>query len=373
MFLFEAGVMPIKGIGINIDSPTTDGDLDILEKALGNFQDIGFDYVEIPVHGVDAIFKGRLNWLQTRVITDILKKFKLKYTVHGPNLLNLMDARNFQLQREIFRSGIEFTNAIGAEIFIYHSGKIPLREEIKDEGIRQNSFLKVPSLRKIERLKKVEVKNLQELASFAKDLGVTIAIENTSPEVEEESLWELSKHLNNGRIFPPSVLTSQTPKPTFLREISKYNYGTNIEELVQQVKKIDRENVGITLDFGHAYLASKYYRFKFLNSIKLALPYIKHVHIHDCFGKPKVSYEEQDINLIQFGIGDLHMPIGWGEIPYNKIFRILKNYNGVLCLELKPRYKKFYKYSLEMVKELIESTNNNHKLREISPFSKNDY
>lgn len=364
--------MHIKGIGINIDSPTIDGDLDLLEKTLGSFQDIGFDYVEIPVHGVDAIFKGKLNWLQTRVITDILKKFKLKYTVHGPNLLNLMDPSNFQLQKDIFKSGIEFTNAIGAEIFVYHSGKIPLKEEIKGEGISKNSFLKLPSPRKIERLKEIEIKILQELAYFAKDLGVTITIENTSPDVEEESIWELSKRFNNGRMFPPSVLTPQTPKPTFLREISKYNYGTKIEELVDQVKKIDRENVGITFDFGHAYLASKYYRFKFLDSIKLALPYIKHVHIHDSFGKPKVSYEEQDINLIQFGIGDLHMPVGWGAIPYNKIFRILKNYQGVLSLELKPRFKKFFAYSLQRVKELTESTSNNHKLKEISPFSKNN-
>ena len=364
--------MYTKGIGINIDSPTIDGDLDLFEKALGDFQDIGFDYVEIPVHGVDAIFKGRLNWLQTRVITDILKKFKLKYTVHGPNLLNLMDPSNFQLQKDIFKSGIEFTNAIGAEIFIYHSGKIPLQEEIKGEGIRKSSFLKLPSPRKIERLKKIEIKILQELASLAKDLGVTIAIENISPDVEEESIWELSKRFNNDETLPPSVLTPKTPKPTFLREISKYNYGTKVEELVDQVKKIDRENVGITLDFGHAYLSSKYYHFKFLDSVKLALPYIKHVHIHDNFGKPKVSYEEQDINLIQFGIGDLHMPVGWGVIPYNEIFRLLKNYDGVLCLELKPRYKRFYGYSLQRVKELTESTSNNHKLKEISPFSKHD-
>jgi len=365
--------MHIKGIGINIDCSTIDGDLDLLEKVLGNIQDKGFDYAEIPVHGVDAIFKGKLNWLQTRVITDILKKFKLKYTVHGPNLLNLMDSSNFYLQKEIFKSGIEFANAIGAEIFVYHSGKIPLQEEIKTENIIQNKILKLPSPRKIDRLKKIEIKTLQELASFAKDLGVTIAIENTSPEVEEESLWELSKRFSNGRVFPPSVLNPQKkPKPTFLREITKYNYGTKIEELVDQVKKIDRENVGITFDFGHAYLASKYYHFKFLDSIKLALPYIKHVHIHDCFGKPKVSYEEQDINLIQFGIGDLHMPVGWGVIPYNKIFRLLKNYDGVLCLELKPRYKKFYSYSLQRVKELVESASNNHKLKEISPFSKHD-
>ncbi|MBE3035653.1 MAG: sugar phosphate isomerase/epimerase [Candidatus Atribacteria bacterium] len=365
--------MHIKGIGINVDSSTIDGDLDLLEKTLGNFQDIGFDYAEIPVHGVDAIFKGKLNWLQTRAITDILKEFKLKYTIHGPDLLNLMDSGNFKLQKEIFKSGIEFTNAIGAEIFVYHSGKIPLQqEEFRGEWLGQNGILTVPSLNKIERSKKIEVKTLQELADFAKDLGVTIVIENTCPELEEETLWELSRRFGNSRVIPSYSLSPQTPKPIFLQEVRKYKYGTKIEELVDQVKKIDRDNVGITLDFGHAYLASKYYHFKFLDSIKLALPYIKHLHIHDCFGKPKVSPENRDIDLIQFGIGDMHMPVGWGEIPYDKIFRLFKNYNGVLCLELKPRYKKFYKYSLQRVKELIESTGNNHKLKKISPFSKHD-
>lgn len=363
--------MQIKGIGINVDSHTIDGDLDLLEKTLGNFQDIGFDYAEIPVHGVDAIFKGKLNWLQTRTIADILKKFNLKYTVHGPDLLNLMDPSNFKLQREIFKSGIEFAKAIGAEIFVYHSGKIPLQGEMKREGLGQNGIPKVPSPKKIERLKKIEVKTLQELADLAKDLGVTIAIENTCPDLKEETLWELSKQFN-GKMFPPSALAPQTPKPIFLQEVRKYKYGTKIEELVNQVKKIDRDNVGITLDFGHAYLASKYYRFKFLDSIKLAIPYIKHLHIHDCFGKTKVSPESRDIDLIQFGIGDMHMPVGWGEIPYDKIFPLLKNYNGVLCLELKPRYKKFYKYSLEKVKELVENTSNNYKLKKASPFSKYD-
>ena len=363
--------MHTKGIGINIDSPTIDGDLDLLEETLADIQDKGFDYAEIPVHGVDAIFKGKLNWLQTRAIIDILKKFKLKYTVHGPDLLNLMDPGNFKLQREIFKSGIEFANAIGAEIFVYHSGKIPLQGEIKGEGIRQNSLLKIPSPKNIKRLKNIEVKTLQELADFAKDLGVTIAIENTCPDLKEETLWELSKQFN-GRMFPQYTLTPQTPKPIFLQEVRKYKYGTKIEELVDQVKEIDRDNLGITLDFGHAYLTSKYYHFKFLDSIKLALPYIKHLHIHDCFGKAQQSYEERDIDLIQFGIGDMHMPVGWGEIPYQKIFPLLKDYNGVLCLELKPRYKKFYKYSLERVKELIESTSNNHKLQKIYPLSKHD-
>jgi len=364
--------MQIRGIGINIDSSAINGDLYLLENALGNIQDNGFDYAEIPVHGVDAILNGKLNWLQTGAIVDILKRFKLKYTVHGPDLLNLMDSRNFKLQKGIFKSGIEFTNAIGAEIFVYHSGKILLSGENKGEALGQNQVLKMLSPEKIDKLKNREIRTLQEFASFAKDLGVTIAIENANPELAEESFWELSKHSSNSIIFPSSVFDLRTSKPFFLRKIGKYNYGTKIEDLVEQVKKINRENVAITLDFGHAYIASRYYSFNFLDSIELALPYIKHVHIHDCFGKPGISCEERDINLIPFGMGDMHMPVGWGEIPYDKIFQLLKNYNGILCLELKPRYSNFYGYSLQRVKELIESTSNNRKFKKVSPFSKPD-
>lgn len=50
----------------------------------------------------------------------------------------------------------------------------------------------------------------------------------------------------------------------------------------------------------------------------------------------------------------MHLPVGWGEIPCDKIFPILKYYNGVLFLELKPRYNNFFIYSLTKVKELID-------------------
>jgi len=72
---FKDEIIDIKGIGINIDSPTIKGDLDLLENALGNIHNKGFDYVEIPVYGVDAIFifKGRVNCLQTRQIQISLR------------------------------------------------------------------------------------------------------------------------------------------------------------------------------------------------------------------------------------------------------------------------------------------------------------
>lgn len=362
-------MMKIKGIGINIDAPTIDGDLDLLEKSLAEIQGIGFDYVEIPVHGLDAIIGGKLNRLQTKIIADILNKYKLKYTVHGPNSLNLMDYHNFKLQKNIFKAGIEFAHAIRAELFVYHGGKIPLRERASNNNLTQNGILKIPSRNKIERLKRIEAKTLQELGTFAQNLNVTIAVENSSPDVEEEFFWELSKNMQQNINFLPLDLHQQS-KSIFLREVSRYNYSSKLEELVEQIKEIDHSNVGITLDFGHAFLASKYYRFSFIDSVKLALPYLKHIHIHDCFGKPKISEEDVDIDLIQFGIGDLHMPLGWGEIPYDRVFPLLENYQGILCLELKPRYKRFYQYSFQLLKELIESVKGNHKIRKKSPFSR---
>jgi sugar phosphate isomerase/epimerase len=82
--------MAIKGIGINADASRIDGNLEVLEKDLSRFQRAGFDYVEIPVHGVDAILRGRLNLRQMRRIKEVLGKFDLNYTVHCSNWLNLM-------------------------------------------------------------------------------------------------------------------------------------------------------------------------------------------------------------------------------------------------------------------------------------------
>ncbi len=330
-------MMPVKGIGINVDSSAINGDLSLLKDTLSMIQDVGFHYAEIPVHGVDGICNGKINRLQASTIKDILKKYHLKYTVHAPDLLNLMDDHHFQLQKEIFKSGVEFAHFIGSEIFVYHSGKILLQAAMIHKQWGHDHLSSIPSWQEAARLRMIEVDTLQEIASSAKALKVTIAIETANPGWEEEYLQE------------SELLSSD--------QLIHYNYGLRLETLVEQVKKVDRENVAITMDFGHAYIASKYCRFNYIDAIQSALPYIRHVHIHDCFGKVSLFDEQRDIDLIPFGKGDMHMPIGWGEIPYDEIFGLLKNYDGVICLELKPRYKNYFADSLQKVKELIGKNN----------------
>jgi sugar phosphate isomerase/epimerase len=39
-----------------------------------------------------------------------------------------------------------------------------------------------------------------------------------------------------------------------------------------------------------------------------------------------------------FGEGDIHLPPGWGRIPYREVFARLPDYQGDLILEIKPGF-----------------------------------
>lgn len=337
--------MSIKGIGINAHASRIDGNLEVLEEDLARFQRAGFDYVEIPVHGVDAILNGRLNPRQVKRIKEMLNKFDLQYTVHCSNWLNLMDADEFPLHKSIFEASIEFTSEIGAEILVYHSGRVELGNEYLGQAALTRELLSLPDRTLISEQERVEREALAELAEFAREKGVTICVENADPRVDEEALWALARRV---RVKGVDLFYRIAPGG----DIALYNYGGVISRLVEQVKGVGEENVGITFDFGHAYIASRYYGFDFLGSIELAKPLVKHVHVHDDFGRP-AGVDRRQIVLMSEGKGDLHMPIGWGEIPYREVFSRLKGYEGVVLLELKPRYSPYFEEALQETRRLL--------------------
>jgi len=292
--------MPIKGVGINADSYRIKGDLDLLEADLAFFEEVGFEYVEIPIHGVDGVIGGELNLKSIKKVKEALRKHHLKVTVHGPDPLNLRKG-DFELDQKVFKSCIEFTSKLEAEILVYHDGNF--------KRTRQR-----PQGQDLARLK--EIKALESLSDFASETGVQIGVENI---------------------------------------------GGSLEELVRMVGEVDRENVGITYDFGHAFLFYSACGRKrgFLESIEKARPYLKHLHIHDNFGRLTSgfaldSFNSPYIDRLSSGEGDLHMPPGMGKIPYNQIIPLIKGYRGVVMMEIDPRYKDFYQEALTSIKKIFE-------------------
>ena len=50
------------------------------------------------------------------------------------------------------------------------------------------------------------------------------------------------------------------------------------------------------------------------------------------------------------GSGDLHLPPGWGEIPYDALFPIFAtDFSGIFTLELQPRFADCYGEAREWV------------------------
>ena len=292
--------MPIKGIGINAHSYRIKGDLELLEKDLACFEEAGFDYVEIPIHGVDGVVGGELNLKNVEKVKEALRKHHLRATVHCPDPLNLREG-DFELNQKVFKSSIEFTSKLKAEILVYHAGNFKRASKILQH---QDSA----------RLK--EIKTLESLSDFAAERGVQICVENVAG---------------------------------------------SLEEVVRMVGEVDRENVGITYDFGHAFLfySSCGKEGSFLESIEKVTPYLKHVHIHDNFGRLTSGFVADSlrspyIDRLPFGEGDLHMPPGMGKLPYNKIIPLIKGYRGVAMMEIHPRYKDFYLEALTTVKKIFE-------------------
>jgi sugar phosphate isomerase/epimerase len=293
--------MTIKGIGIDIHSPRINGDLDLLQHDLSYFVECGFDYVEIPVHGVDAIMAGRLQTQRLRQVKQILSRFPFRYTVHSPDPLNLFDIEHLELHKDVFRSTIAFAQEIGAELVVYHGGRL--------DDMTGTGGLALDALKARER------QALHGLGEQALRAGVVIGVENGGRE----------------------------------------SYGAVIADLVAQVQAVAHPAVGITLDIGHAALSAPLFGFDLAQAIRLAAPLIVHWHLHDNFGRVvNLPHSIPYIFSAPYGIGDLHMPPGWGAIPYEQILADVHTPPAVLLMEIQPRYYDVLPEALAIARRLAK-------------------
>ena len=132
-----------------------------------------------------------------------------------------------------------------------------------------------------------------------------------------------------------------------------YCYGESLQSLVEMIVQVNHPRVGIALDLGHAYLASCHYDYNLLDGIDAVRPYLKHIHLHDNYGRCCASYEKKQGELLATGRGDLHLPIGWGKVPPGKYSPALQDYRGVVTLEIRPRYRAYYMEALTNARALL--------------------
>lgn len=288
----------IIGTGFNVGSD--DGEFLTLEADLRALSEMGVDTVEIGVTSLDLIAGGKIIKERHEALLALTRQFDFRYTVHGLVSSNFMDLVTLGYQIDAAKALVEVSNSIGAGILVHHSGNL------RADAIADWAGADVR-----------EREALTELADFARPHGVRIALEN--------------------------IFTTEPGQ-----------YRQTPAEVAETVKAVNHSNVVALIDFSHAYIESTFKGLDFRAQIRAMAPVAGHLHVHDSFGRPQGFYKPyHPQENTAMGIGDLHMPLGWGDIAWEEIFSELSFLpDTVLMMEIGRRYRREQPASLVRAREL---------------------
>ena len=263
-------------------------DLSGLDQALGRIEEAGATHAEMALFAADLIADGRILPGPRRRLEAICARRGLAYTAHGILAVNFMDEANLDRHKAVCRATIELAAAVGVTVLVQHPGML---------------VAPLPAA-EIERLHALERDAWSAMGDHAGRFGLKIAIETLFVEHERE-------------------------------------YTAAPARLAAEIAAIAHPQVTGTLDVSHSYLMSSFRGESLENAVRAFAPVTGHFHLHDSFGRPpgNLCGFYTDSERVAFGVGDLHLPFGWGDIPFETLLPGLPVQRGsVLTVELPERY-----------------------------------
>jgi sugar phosphate isomerase/epimerase len=287
-------------IATGFNAGSDDGEMESLEIDLRHLADTGVDTVELGITSVDLTAGGRIIPERLERLLAVTGQFPFRYTVHGLVSSNFMDPDTLPFQMQAAKALVEVCDRIDARILVQHGGSL------RADQLHQRAEADIR-----------EREALHELGEFARPYGVRIAFENI-----------------------------------FTTELGQYRQTP--AEIAETVKAVNHPNVVALIDFSHAYIESTYKGLNFREQIAAMAPVAGHLHVHDSFGRPQAFYKAfHPQENTAMGIGDLHMPLGWGDIDWDSIFAELDFLpDTVMMMEIGRRYRSEQPASLVRAKQL---------------------
>lgn len=261
----ESLAEPFRGLGYAVEDR---GSSVALDEQLRAVADAGFTHAELDPSRWDLWLGGQVNSAALRRWSTILDRHRdrIGYTMHGPFEVNLFDLGDRGLHQRLLRAGLDVARAIGASVTVYHPGRrqrLPLGASVA-----------------MSELMALERQTLVEVANEVESWGGQLAVETWVSYGEAD-----------------------------------YSYAVWPDQLAQQVAEIGHPAVGVCLDFGHLFLSARWYGFDYIQGIARLAPLVNHFHLQDLFGTPLSG-----VGSPALGQGDLHLPPGWGAIPFDEVF-----------------------------------------------------
>lgn len=275
------------------------GNLATLDAALANCVAIGCDAAEIALYGEDLIAAGRVRHAAVDAVAAVAARHPLSLTIHGPLVTNFFDAPNIDIHAQVCRASIEAAAALGSRILVVHSGIL------RDAALHARALA-------------AERDALRQLGDVAGRLGVTICLEN------------------------------------LFIEAGSLPWTNDAAGLAEQLRRIDHPHVRATLDVGHAYLMATTLGQDYAETLRTLAPLVGHIHMQDQFGRAiGLPQFYSPGERLAYGMGDLHLPLGWGDIPFEQVMAGLAIPAGTtMILELQGRYHAHAAESIARMKTL---------------------
>jgi sugar phosphate isomerase/epimerase len=275
--------------GTGISAHKRADDLSDFAEELDMIEALGVEAVELPTYDMDLVVGGKIRKPQLEALKRACAGRGVVYSVHGPLAINFMDEA-YRLPRhlEVLEASLEVAAEVGAENYVVHSGLTPMQQNAGIEAAydRQRDWL-------------------AKGGDIARHHGLILCVET---------------------LFGGFEGKADASSPS---------------RLAAELEKIGHPNVMATLDFSHSYLKLDFdgRRKSFVEEVKALAPYSRHLHIHDSFGRQDDIWMYTEGERLAYGHGDLHLPVGWGDIPWDTLMAECEFAEGVLFnIELKQRY-----------------------------------
>jgi sugar phosphate isomerase/epimerase len=272
-----------------------------LREELLRIELAGADCAELVSHGLDVAIGGKVMAGRAKTVMEIMSGFDLRYTLHLPYEMNLLEPGAEAVNEAVFVSGLEFAKMAGIDLIVYHAGVVETRNG--------RAGPTAPTDELFER----EARLMRRLAGTAEDVLIC---------------------MENGPFYGNDV----------------YSSGIDAESMVRFCEAVGMPNFKLTFDVGHYFLRAKGDADELLRAVATVLPRLGHLHLHDNCGIP-LPMENRDYNhRLACGAADLHLPLGWGRIPARDVLAALSGYEGTIILEIEKRFEDRYAPSLELAR-----------------------
>ena len=279
--------MTQKPFRLGITAEPVRPDLAGLAATLEHCAALHVDFVELSIYDMDLIVGGKLRRDQLARLKAVLAGCPLGWSAHGTLGINLFDEERILRHLAVLRAGLDAAAEIGARNYVLHAGILygGAALEASSEALKRQRG------------------HLAAAAEWAKQRGVVICVEN---------------------LFSGYRGRDYTPTPT---------------EIALEIKALNLPSIRATLDFSHAHQQATHRKLDMVSECAALAPYAEHLHIHDSFGLPDDIWMYSAGEKLAFGHGDLHLPVGWGDVPWETLMEKCRFPEGCWgAMELDLRY-----------------------------------